>query len=120
MLRKTLIGLTLLVAAGTSAQANEIATIRSGDTAQVSLGQTSAIAFHDARGDAVQLTDVFTEVDGDVMRARVVLQDGQVHTLNLPVDEDGTLVHRYAFVRNGDVVDLWARKIDTRTKLASR
>lgn len=110
--------LTALLAS--SAFANEIRTIKAGQTAQVDLGATQAVAIQDATGGVVQLTVLVKDADGDVLRSRIVLRDGQGHTVTLAVDDDANLTHSYAFVRNGDVIDLWARSVDKRARLASR
>ena len=73
-----------------------------GQTLIVRCGPSEAIVFYERRGQLFELTIVMNG-DGEVLRARIPLADGQGHAMILN-SEDGTRRDRFTIRRNGDQI----------------
>ena len=110
----------LTAAAVLPAQAdNQLATIHAGDTAQMAVGDTQAIAFYTTDRKGMQVMMVFTDAEGDVLRTRVRLDDGQEHSIILD-GEDVDEASRFSFRRAGDTVEMTGAAVTEATTLAAR
>lgn len=93
--------------------------IRSGDTAQMSVGETQAIAFYTAERKGMRVTMIFTDSEGETVRTRVFLDEGQTHSIVLDaVEEDDA--YRFDFRRAGDTVEMTGLDLTADTKVAAR
>ncbi|MEM9369783.1 MAG: hypothetical protein AAGA26_01370 [Pseudomonadota bacterium] len=73
-----------------------------GQTLIVRCGPSEAIVFYERRGQLFELTVVMTG-DGEVLRARIPLADGQGHAMILN-SEDGTRRDRFTMRRSGNQI----------------
>lgn len=74
-------------------------------TARIQGDAADLIAYYTRRGEVMDLTMLFSDDDGEVLRSRIVLSDGQTHTILLGTDE--TLrATRYTFQRVGKMVGI--------------
>ena len=71
-------------------------------------GDSSATAFFEIEGAALELTMLFTEPDDpeSVFRTRIRLMDGQSHSVVIGDPEDDNGAQRYTFVRTGDTIEM--------------
>ncbi|MEM6662661.1 MAG: hypothetical protein AAF666_10850 [Pseudomonadota bacterium] len=69
---------------------------------------TSATAFFELNGDALELTMLFTEPaePDNVFRTRVSLKDGQSHSIVVGEEDDGSDAQRYTFRRVGYTIEM--------------
>jgi len=69
---------------------------------------SSATAFFEVDGDALELTMLFDEPTdpANIFRTRVRLIDGQSHSIILGGADDGTDGQRYTFRRNGAKIEM--------------
>ena len=110
-----------LVFASVPAVADQhLATIRAGDTAQMTVGTTQAIAFYTTDRKGMQVTIVFTDSEGETLRSRVRLDDGQTHAVVLEADEDTNDAFRFSVRRSGDIVEMTGEEVAENTTLAAR
>lgn len=81
---------------------------RPGSPARLSTDATSATAFFELDGDALELTMLFTEQaeSDDVFKTRVRLMDGQSHSIVVGDSDAGAGLHRYTFRRVGYTVEM--------------
>lgn len=84
--------------------ADKVAMIDAGTTAQMEIGATQAIAFYNTDRKGMQVTMIFTDAEGEMLRTRVRLDDGQAHTIVLHDENDQAL--RYTFTRQGATVEM--------------
>ena len=75
--------------------------IRIGDTAQMTVGETQAIAFHTTERKGMRVTMIFMDSEGETVRSRVFLDDGQTHSIVLDASEEDD-AYRFDFRRTGD------------------
>ncbi|MEM9369918.1 MAG: hypothetical protein AAGA26_02045 [Pseudomonadota bacterium] len=73
-----------------------------GQTLIVRCGPSEAIVFYERRGQLFELTVVMNG-DGEVLRARIPLADGQGHAMILN-SEDGTRRDRFTMRRSGNQI----------------
>jgi len=112
--------------------ADDAATLAPGQTVRLSLGATEALVTQlpdqgSARlpgsgsgNDRVSVQIVLTLGDGDTLRARVRLAEGQTHMINLTIGEDVARIHRYGFLRQGTLVRVFAVELMEQPRLAHR
>ena len=111
----------VLAATALPAFADEQTTvIRSGDTAQMAVGDTQAIAFYTSERKGMRVTMIFTDSEGETLRTRVFLDDGQTHTIVLDAAEDDADGYRFNFRRTGDAVEMTGADLTAPTKVAAR
>lgn len=82
---------------------------RPGAPGRLESSNSSATAFFELDGDALELTMLFTEPKNDdsVFKARVRLAEGQSHSIVVGADEEaGTGAERYTFRRIGYTVEM--------------
>lgn len=81
---------------------------RPGSPGRLAGDGTSATAFFEFDGDALELTMLFTEPEdpNNVFRTRVRLMDGQSHSIVVGEAEDGVGAHRYTFRRVGYTIEM--------------
>lgn len=81
---------------------------RPGSPGRIASSSTSATAFFELDGDALELTMLFTEpLEPDsVFRTRVRLMDGQSHSIVVGEEDDGADAQRYTFRRVGYTVEM--------------
>ena len=81
---------------------------RPGSPGRLMTGDTSATAFFELDGDALELTMLFTEPaePDSVFKTRVRLMDGQSHSIVVGEPDEGTGAHRYTFRRVGYTVEM--------------
>lgn len=68
--------------------------------------KSTATAFFEFEGEQMELTMLFSEEDDpqSVFRTRVVLANGQSHSIVVTGEDDGADSQRFIFRRNGDKV----------------
>ena len=108
----------LALAAVPAAADQRQATIRASDTAQMTVGATQAIAFYTTDRKGMQVTMVFTDSEGELLRTRIRLSDGQTHAIVLDVDDDTTASTRFSFRRAGDILEMSGDTVVENTTLA--
>ena len=71
-------------------------------------GDSSATAFFEIDGAALELTMLFTEPEDSesVFRTRIRLMDGQSHSVIIGEPEDDNGAQRFTFVRAGDTIEM--------------
>lgn len=81
---------------------------RPGSPGRLVNSSTSATAFFELDGDALELTMLFTEPaePDNVFKTRVRLMDGQSHSIVVGEDDNGWGAHRYTFRRVGYTVEM--------------
>ncbi|MEM9140423.1 MAG: hypothetical protein AAGB15_11405 [Pseudomonadota bacterium] len=84
--------------------ADKTAMIDAGTTAQMEIGTTQAIAFYNTDRKGMQVTMVFTDAEGEMLRTRIRLDDGQAHTIVLHDEDDREM--RYTLTRQGAQVQM--------------
>lgn len=86
----------------------ELVLDRPGAPGRLISANTSATAFFELDGDALELTMLFTEPaePNSVFRTRVRLMDGQSHSIVVGDDDDGDHPQRYTFRRVGYTVQM--------------
>lgn len=119
MFRSVVAGLLIVLAVAT-ARADDVTTLRQGETVQVASGVTQAVAFYTVDRKGMDLTMLMTDADGDLIRTRMRMDDGQAHSILLEPLEDGAPGHRYTFLRLGATVQITAREVHAPTQVAVR
>lgn len=81
---------------------------RPGAPGRLISSNTSATAFFELNGDALELTMLFTEPaePDNVFRTRVSLKDGQSHSIVVGEEDDGSDAQRYTFRRVGYTIEM--------------
>lgn len=81
---------------------------RPGTPARLVTSDTSATAFFELDGDALELTMLFagTDESSGVFKSRVRLKDGQSHSIVVPVDDGDADAQRFTFRREGYTVEM--------------
>ena len=88
---------------------------RPGAAARLERDNSSATAFFEIEGDAMELTMLFSEPDDpdSVFKTRVRLIDGQTHSVVIGEPDDIGGSHRYTFRRVGYTVEMHLAPINT-------
>jgi len=118
MFRALIFALVAAIALPASAE-EQSALIRAGDTAQMAVGDTQAIAFYTTDRKGMRVTMVFTDSDGETLRTRILLDDGQSHAVVLDASEDDE-GYRFSFRRDGSTVEMTGVDRTGPTKVAAR
>ena len=81
---------------------------RPGTPARLESSFTSATAFFEVDGEALELTMLFTEPHEpeSVFKTRVSLREGQSHSIIIGENENGVGAQRYTFRRDGYTVHM--------------
>ncbi len=118
MLRTTTVLLALV--AGLPVQAEQIAILSAPhQTVALAAAPARAVAFYRAAADALDVTMVFTDAEGEVVRSRVRMKDGQRHIVTLE-GEAGVPGARFTFVRDGAAIRAQAQALPERKLAASK
>lgn len=97
---------TLLSLIASAAQAEMQAILETDKmTARVQTETAELIAFYTLGDQRMDLTVVLSDTDGDVLRSRIGLADGQTHAILLGTDDPLTAT-RYSFQRVGRMVGI--------------
>lgn len=101
-----LVGAGLYLSMGSASEG--VVLERPGSPARLASAETSATAFFELDGDALELTMLFTEqVEADdVFKTRVRLMDGQSHSIVVGDSGAGSGLQRYTFRRVGYTVEM--------------
>lgn len=91
-----------------------------GETAHFNFSGTSAIVFYDVASDGLSVTTLLTDNDGETLRSRVVLSDGQAHVITLSGDEINEWQLHFGVRRLENRIEISAIRTDDSTKLAAR
>ncbi|MEM7058457.1 MAG: hypothetical protein AAF557_12760 [Pseudomonadota bacterium] len=119
MFRALIFALVTAMALPASAE-EQSAMIRAGDTAQMNVGESQAIAFYTTDRKGMRVTMVFTDSEGETMRTRILLDDGQTHAIVFDASEDFEDGYRFSFRRNGDTVEMTGEDRSGPTEVAAR
>ena len=97
--------------------ARDIVLAKPGSPGRLVANGSSATAFFEMDGDRMELTMLFSDEDdpSSVFRTRVVLTNGQSHSIVVADGEDGSGDQRFIFHRKGDKVAMSVGKDDALT-----
>ena len=112
--------LVLALFAAPAAAQQHASLTQPGDTANLRVGETTALVFYNLDVDGVmQVTMLFADDNGETLRTRVRLLDGQRHEVTLEGESDTDPVQHYMFQRIGDGVAMAGGQRPVPTHLAA-
>ena len=89
------------------------------ETVQISANAGDLLAYFERAGNEFDVTLLFTDRDGDVLRSRISLEDDQRHSVTLS-DHDNLTRSTYALHRKDERIEVSVQEFDDPQQVAKR